>query len=75
MKTIKIAPEMDEIQVSANEVRTDFAGGIVYRAEGLNKYKEEYIKEAFMSAVAIVGKRWHLEQLLNDFLGLQGHVE
>ena len=75
MKTIKIAPSANECTVSGNEVRTDFAGGIVYRAEGLSNYKTEYIIECFCTAIAICGKRWVLQDLLNAHLHLDGVVE
>ena len=36
METIKIAPDLDEIFVEGNVMRTDFASGITYTAEGLD---------------------------------------
>lgn len=75
MKTIQIAPRMDEIQVQGNEIRTDFAGGVTYTAEGLRKYRDEYLKDAFRQAIALCSKRWQIEQLLNDFLHLEGKID
>ena len=75
MNTIKIVPNADEVFVEGNEVRTDFAGGIVYRAEGLSNYKPEYIIECFQQAIAICGKRWVMQDLLNTHLHLDGVVE
>lgn len=75
MKTIKIAPDASEVTVEGNEVRTDFAGGIVYRAEGLCNYKPEYVIECFQQAIAICGKRWIMQDLLNRHFHLDGVVE
>ena len=75
MKTIKIAPDVNECTVSGNEVRTDFAGGVVYRAEGLCNYKPEYVIECFRTAIAMCGKRWVMQDLLNTHLHLDGVVE
>lgn len=74
-KSIQIAPYADEISVSGNEMRTDFAGGIVYRAEGLNRYEENSLKECFSMAIALCSKRWQLEELLNRHLQLKGVIE
>ena len=75
VKTIKIAPDVNECTVSGDEVRTDFNGGVVYRAEGLSKFKEEYIIESFRTAIAMCGKRWVMQDLLNKHFGLNGVVE
>lgn len=75
VKKIKIAPDANECTVSGDEVRTDFAGGVVYRAEGLSKFKDEYIIESFRTAIAICGKRWVMQDLLNNHFGLNGVVE
>lgn len=74
-KTIKIAPNLDEIKVGANYVQTEWNGGIRYEAEGLNIYKEDYLKQCFSTAIAMTGKRWVLESVLNDLLGLEGVVK
>lgn len=75
MAKIKIAPHADEISVSGNEMRTDFAGGIVYRAEGLDRYEENSLKKCFSMAIALCSKRWQLEELLNEHLKLKGVIE
>lgn len=74
MKTIKIAPDLDEIIVEANVMRTDFAGGVTYEADGLNKYDERFLKESFQAAIAMAGKRWVLEQVLNAHFHLDGKI-
>lgn len=75
VETIKIAPSDDEITISKNEIRTDFAGGIVYRARGLNKYAEDYLKWVFASCIAMHGKRWVIEEMMNKELNLKGTIE
>lgn len=74
MKTIQIAPHMNEIEVNGNQIHTNFAGGVTYTAEGLEKYKDEFLKDAFRQAIALCSKRWQIEELLNDFLHLDGKV-
>ena len=74
METIKIAPSHDEVIIEGNEVRTDFAGGIVYRAEGLGKFKDEYIKASFCTAIALASKKWQLEDILNSHFCLNGEI-
>jgi hypothetical protein len=74
MVRIKIAPDLDEIFVEGNVMRTDFASGITYTAEGLDNYKPEYLKEVFQTAIAMAGKRWILEDCLNNFLHLEGKI-
>lgn len=74
IKTIKIAPDLEEIFVEGNLMRTDFAGGITYTADGLQNYKEDYLKSVFQCAIGFAGKRWVLEQALNNHLGLNGKL-
>lgn len=71
---IQIAPYPEEITVSENEMTTTFAGGITYKAEGLSRYNEDSLKGVFSAAIAICGRRWHLEQILNDKLQLNGTI-
>lgn len=71
---IRIAPAMAEIRVGANTISTDFAGGITYTAEGIDKYKEDYLKECFAWGVALCSKRWQLEDLLNAHFNLNGRI-
>ena len=75
MKTIKIAPNLDEIEVGANYVSTEWNGGIRYEAEGLDRYKEDYLKQCFSTAIAMSSKPWQLERMLNECLGLKGVVK
>ena len=74
VKRIKIAPNLDEIEVGANYVQTDWNGGIRYEAEGLDRYKEDYLKQCFSTAIAMSGRRWQLEQMLNNHLNVEGRV-
>ena len=75
MKTIKIAPNLDEIEVGANYVSTEWNGGIRYEAEGLDQYEEESLKQCFSTAIAMSSKPWQLERMLNECLGLKGVVK
>jgi len=71
---IQIAPYPEEITVSENEMTTTFAGGITYKAEGLSRYNEDFLKETFSMAIAVSGRRWYLEQVLNEHLHLNGTI-
>ena len=73
-KTIKIAPDVNEVSVVGNEIRTDFAGGIVYKAVGLERYNDEYLVEVFRTAIAITSRMDQLEWILNGYLGMKGMV-
>ena len=75
IKTIKIAPSIDEVVLCGDELRTDWNGGIVYRADGLSQYEEESLKRAFCTGIALSSRPWQLERLMNDCLGLKGVVE
>lgn len=72
--TIKIAPSDEEIVITGDEIRTDFAGGIVYRARGLGKYREEYLKWMFASAIAMSSYKDQVCELLNLELHLKGKI-
>lgn len=71
---IQIAPRADQITITENSIHTDWNGGITYTAEGLSKYKDEYLKECFSTAICLVSKMWQLEELLNNHLNLQGRI-
>ena len=73
-RTIKIAPSDNEITIVGDEMKTDFAGGVTYKAEGLSKYDEAYLKQCFSMGIAMCGKRWVLEEVLNGTLNLNGKV-
>ena len=66
---------MEEIVVTDNSISTTFQGGITYTADGLNKYKENYLKQCFATAIAFASKRWQLEEMLNNHLNLNGKIE
>ena len=74
VKKIQIAPYPEEITVSGNEMKTAFAGGITYKADGLDKFDENFLKGVFSAAIAISGRRWHLQHILNDKLNLDGVI-
>lgn len=74
MGTIKIAPNLDEILVEGNTIKTDFAGGITYQAEGLQHYKEDYLKQVFQCAIGFASRRLQLEQSLDNHLHLNGKI-
>ena len=74
VQTIKIAPSDEEIIIEGNEIRTDFAGGIVYRAKGLSKYKDEYLKWMFASAIAMLSYKDQVGEALNRELHLNGKI-
>ena len=74
MKEVKIAPTLNEIEVGVDYVETKWNNGIRYEAKGLNRYKDEYLKECFSMAIAMCGKRWVLEELLNNVFRLDGKV-
>ena len=74
VKTIQIAPYTHEIEVGANYVKTEWNGGIRYEAEGLDQFEEESLKQCFSTAIAMSGRRWQLERMLNECLGLNGRV-
>lgn len=73
-KTIKIAPDVNEVSVVGNEIRTDFAGGIVYKADGIEKYKDEYLIKVFCMAIALSDHQGNLEWILNGHLGVSGRI-
>lgn len=74
MKTIQIAPYSHEVEVGANYVKTEWNGGIRYEAEGLDRYKEDYLKQCFSTAIALSSKKWQLERIMNECLNLNGRV-
>ena len=74
MKTIKIAPNSDEVEVTENSISTKFAGGITYTADGLCNFKEDYLKEVFSSAIAMSSKIWQIGFLLDKTLNLKGNI-
>lgn len=75
IKSIKIAPDIEEITIEGDVMHTDFAGGITYTAEGMGlMYKDTFLKCAFQEAIALASKRWILEQCLNDYLHLNGKI-
>lgn len=73
--TIRIAPTAEEITITDDYIFADFAGGIKYTAEGLDKYKHDYLKACFSTAIALCSKRWQIEDILNGHLKLNGKIE
>ena len=59
MKTIKIAPDLDEITIDDEKIHTDWNGGITYKADLSairNAYKDDWLKSQFQQAIALVSK-------------------
>ena len=75
MKTIQIAPNAEQIVVTETAIHTNWNGGITYTAEGLDRYKADYLRECFSTAIALCPKRWQVEDILNRHLGLAGKIE
>lgn len=73
-KTIKIAPDLEEVTVSGDSVTTSFAGGITYTAPGLGNYKDEYIRANFRAAIALSSKTWQIKALMDKHLNLEGTI-
>ena len=77
-KDIKIAPELDEVEVADDSIHTDWNGGIIYKAKLADirkKYGDEYLKQSFSTAIALCSKLWQVEQVLNRHFRKRGHIE
>lgn len=74
MGKIQIAPDLDEITVSGNSVHTTFNGGLTYSADGLQNYKEDYIKNCFRAAILFSSKPHQVKHLMNEHLHLEGKI-
>ena len=77
MKTIKIAPDLDEIYINDEKICTEWNYGIEYSGPiGTIRemYKDEWIKKQFQTAIAICSKSWQLEKVLNDYFGIKGKI-
>lgn len=76
-KTIKIAPDLDEITIDDERIHTDWNGGITYKGNiaAIRKaFKDDWIIKQFQTAIAMVSKLWQLERLLNDYFKIEGKV-
>lgn len=77
-KDIKIAPDLNEVEVADDSIHTDWNGGITYKAKLADirkKYGDKYLKESFSTAIALCSKIWQVEQVLNRHFRKQGHIE
>ena len=76
-KTIKIAPDLDEITLDDEKIHTDWNGGITYSGP-IGKlreiFKDDWIIKQFQTAIAITSKSWQLERILNDYFKIEGKV-
>ncbi len=75
---IKIAPDLNEIQVSDTEIHTEWNNGITYKASLADirkKHGDEYLKQSFSTAIALCSKAWQVEQVLNRHFRRRGHIE
>ena len=69
-KTIKIAPDLDEIYINDEKIVTEWNGGITYKADLSairNAFKDDWLKSQFHQAIALVSKPWQLENILQVF--------
>lgn len=67
--TIKIAPDMDEIIVDGNNVRTEFNGMDIRFSLHENIYKDGYLKQCLQQGIALVSKTYQLKELLKNHFG------
>lgn len=77
-KDIKIAPDLNEVEVADDSIHTDWNGGITYKASLADirkKYGDEYLKQSFSTAIALCSKAWQVEQALNRHFRKRGHIE
>lgn len=75
--TIKIAPDLDEINVTDSAISTDWNGGISYNCDTTRLrgvYTEQALKCAFQQAIALSSKHWQVERLLNDYFRIEGKI-
>lgn len=64
IETIKIAPDLEEINVDGCVIATDFNGmHIQYTCE--RKWEPNSLKKCFQTAIALSSKIWQLENLMN----------
>lgn len=77
-KYIKIAPDLNEVEVADDSIHTDWNGGITYKASLADirkKHGDKYLKQSFCTAIALCNKKWLVEQVLNRHFLKQGHIE
>ena len=77
-KDIKIAPDLNEVEVADDSIHTDWNGGITYKASLADirkKHGDEYLKQSFSTAIALCSKIWQVEQVLNSHFRKCGHIE
>ena len=77
-KDIKIAPDLNEVEVADDSIHTDWNGGITYKAKLADirkKHGDEYLKQSFSTAIALCSEPWQVEQVLNRHFLKQGHIE
>lgn len=75
---IKIAPDLNEVEVADDSIHTDWNGGITYKASLADirkKHGDEYLKQSFSTAIALCSKAWQVEQVLNRYFRKRGHIE
>lgn len=78
MKTVKIAPDKNEITITDSSMSTKWNGGITYEAnlaEIRKKLGDEWLKATFQQAIGFSSKPWQLERTLNEFLNIKGKVK
>lgn len=75
VRKIQIAPYKEDVRVEDNRITTDFSGGITYEADNLTViYKDAYLIEVFITAIAMTSRKYQLQSLMNETLHLSGRV-
>lgn len=74
MKTIKIAPDMDEVRVNGKTVSTEFNGMLIEynMIDELEESCHEYIKKQLQCAIGLVSKTWQLRELMESIRTTDG---
>lgn len=69
METIKIAPDMDEIFVNGNTVRTEFNEIDIKFELHENIYKDSYLQKCMQMAIAMASRTHHIKAFLENHFG------
>lgn len=77
MKTIKIAPSLNEVTLNKNVVSTEFNNMKISYVIPEDKYTEAsqlVLRQNFSMGIALSSKLWFLEDLLNRHFGWDGKL-
>lgn len=75
MKTIKLAPDLNEISVSGNVVSTEFNGmriKYIMCVETIDPEDEEGIKKCLQGCIAMSSKTWQLQWGMDQSVKIDG---